>query len=41
MMAAFAGIKVLHQFVADLQTCQIDDANEFIAAFPDLALSKP
>jgi len=39
-MGAFAGLEALHQFVSDLQTCQIDDADEFIAVFPDLTLSK-
>ena len=39
-MAMFAGgrLEVFQDLVADLQPFQLDDANEFIAVLPDLAL---
>ncbi len=40
-MVTFAGLEVLYHFVADFETFEMDDANEFIAMFPDLALLKP
>ena len=39
-MSAFTGLEILHHFVSDFQTCELDDADEFIAVFPDLPLSK-
>ena len=39
-MGSFASLEVPHHFVADFQPSELDDADEFIAVFPDLALLK-
>jgi hypothetical protein len=39
-MLAFAGLAVLEGFVSHCEPFEADDADEFIAVFPDLALSK-
>jgi hypothetical protein len=39
-MSAFPGLEVLHQFVPDFKTRQLNDADEVVADFPDLTLSK-
>ena len=40
MVLAFAGLEVLHYFVSDFEAFEVDDADKFIALFPDLALSE-
>jgi hypothetical protein len=40
MVGALAGLKVLHHFIPDLKPSQMNDAKEFLALFPDLALLK-
>lgn len=40
VMGAVAGLEVLHHFVSNFQAFQMNDADEFIAPFPDLALLK-
>ena len=37
-MDSIARLEVPYHFVSDFQACQLDDADEFIAVFPDLAL---
>jgi len=39
-MGSFAGLEVPHHLVSDFQARELDDADEFIAVFPDLALLK-
>ena len=39
-MSAFAGLEVLNHFVSDFEAGEMDDADELVAALPDLALSK-
>ena len=39
-MDAFARFEIGHHFVSDFETCQMDDADKFVAVFPDLALLK-
>ena len=39
-MFAFTGLEVLEGLVADFEPFEVDDANKFIAVFPDLTLSK-
>jgi len=36
----FAGPEIRHHFIADFETFEMDDADEFIALFPNLALLK-
>jgi hypothetical protein len=40
LMPAFAGLEIFQHFIIYLQPFQMDEADKFIAAFPDLALSK-
>ena len=37
-MLAFAGVEIFEDFVGDLQSFEMNDADVFIAVFPDLAL---
>ena len=39
-MFALAGLEVLEGLVSHFEPCEVDDAEEFIAVFPDLTLSK-
>ena len=39
-MFAVTRLEVLHHFVPHFEPFEVDDADEFIAVFPDLALSK-
>lgn len=39
-MGASAKLGMLHHFVVNLETIKADDADEFIATLPDLALLK-
>jgi len=41
VMGAFASPEVPHHFVLNFETFEMDDADELIALFPDLALLKP
>ena len=38
---AVAGLEVFEGLVFHFEPFEVDDADEFIAVFPDLALSKP
>ena len=37
-MRSVAALKVLYHLVSDLKARKLDDADKFIAVFPDLAL---
>ena len=37
---AAAGLEISHHFVADFEALELDDADKFVAVFPDLALLK-
>lgn len=39
-MFAFGAVKILEDFVGDFEPFEMDDADEFIAVFPDLPLLK-
>jgi hypothetical protein len=40
LVYAFTGLETLRDFVADRESFQFHDANEFVTVFPDLGLSK-
>jgi hypothetical protein len=40
LVLAFAGAEVLERLISDCETFEMDDADEFIAVLPDLALLK-
>jgi len=40
LMFTFARLETLRSFVTDRKSFEFDDANKFVAAFPDLGLSK-
>jgi hypothetical protein len=40
VMRAFAGLEVVHDLVPDFEALQMNDAEELLATFPNLALSK-
>ena len=40
MMFSIAGLEIRHHFIADFEAFEMDDADEFITVFPNLALLK-